>query len=107
MLDEFLQKYGLKYEDLDKKGFSGERETLNKWLDTLSKNQITVEGIKIYIQNMRYSVEMELTKTGLNKQEDTFLKARLRNYMLLEAFLVGPEKAKEQLVKNLKELKKS
>ena len=46
---------------------------------------------------MRDSVEQELTKTGHDSKQDLFLKARLRNYMLLDAFMTTPEKAKEQI----------
>lgn len=46
---------------------------------------------------MKYSVEDKLTKTTHNSKQDIFLKARLRNYILIEAFLTGPDKAREQL----------
>lgn len=91
MIDELLQKIGLKYEDLN----SAERETLNTWLEALNKSQLSLEGIKTYISSMREAVEQELTKTDHNSKQDLFLKARLRNYMLLEAFLSTPEKARK------------
>ena len=104
MLDQLLEKVGLKYEDLDTPGHSGEKEQLNLWLEALSNNQITVEKIKSYIVEMKSAVEMELTKSSLNPKEDMFLKARLKNYLLLEAFLFTPERAKEQLERNLKNI---
>ena len=63
----------------------------------LKKSVVTVESIKTYIKTMRDAVETELAVTGLNSKQDTFLKARLRNYMLLEAFLSTPERAKKAL----------
>lgn len=93
MIDEILQKLGLKYEDLS----PVERETLNTWINALQQGQISTENIRQYIQQMRDGVENELTKMGNNSKQDIFLKARLRNYMLLEAFLTTPEKAKAQL----------
>lgn len=93
MMDEILQKYGLKFEDLS----SAERDTLNQWMQSLSKNTLSVELIRGYVANMRASVEDELTKTDLNTKQDIFLKARLRNYMLFEAFLSTPAKAKQAL----------
>ncbi|MEM4271415.1 MAG: hypothetical protein QXO70_04980 [Candidatus Pacearchaeota archaeon] len=93
MIDSILKKIGLKFEDLN----TIERETLYSWQEALSKNNITVENIRNYIKVMRDSVEKELTKTNLNSKQDLFLKARLKNYMLLEAYLSTPEKAKEAI----------
>jgi len=93
MLDQILERIGLKYEDL-----SGvEKETLRKWMEDLGKSQIGIENIKTYVDSMRDSVAEELTKTGHGTKQDLFLKARLRNYMLLGAFLSTPEKAKQAL----------
>ena len=94
-IDDILQKTGLKYEDLN----AGEKETLSSWLEALSKNKLTLEGVKTYLASMRDSVEQELTKVGFNSKQDILLKARLRNYMLLEAFLSTPEKAKQAVEK--------
>lgn len=90
IIDEFLEKNNLKYDDLK----AVERETLHTWLSSLEKNQLSIEKIKEYIETMRDSVEQELTKVSFGSKEDTLLKARLRNYMLLGAFLTSPEKAK-------------
>lgn len=93
MLDELLQKIGLKYEDLN----SIEKETLGSWMQALNKSELSIPKIKDFIGAMRDSVEQELTRIDHNSKQDIFLKARLRNYMLLEAFLTSPEKAKEQI----------
>lgn len=97
MIDKLLEKYNLKYEDLEK----SERETLNTWLNALSQNELTVVKVKDYISSMRSQVEQELSTTGFNNTQDIYLKARLRNYILLEAYLSTPEKAKEALEKAL------
>jgi len=105
MIDEILQKLGLKYEDLDTPGkYSGERETLDRWLEALSRKQLTLENVKSHIVSMRESVEKELTRHDLNPKQDIFLKARLRNYMLLDAFLTSPEKAKEHIERSIASL---
>jgi len=93
MIDEILARVGLKYDDLE----PPERETLNVWLQALQQSQVNPEKLKGYISSMRESVENELTKSDLGTKQDLFLKARLRNYLLLEAFLSSPDKAKEQL----------
>ena len=92
-IDKLLEKAGLTYEELTKV----ERDTLNQWMDSLQKSKVSLSNVKAHIVSMRDAVEMELTKTDLNTKQDLFLKARLKNYMLLEAFLTSPEKAKEAL----------
>ena len=92
-MDDILKKYGLKYEDLN----PTEKETLNTWVNTLQQAQLTTDKIKDYIHTMKEGVELELTKIGHENKQDIYLKARLRNYMLLEAFLNSPEKLQFQL----------
>jgi hypothetical protein len=97
MLNEILEKLGLKYEELN----SAERDTLNSWMEGLSKNQLSVEKIREYVSSMRDSVEVELADTKNGSKQDLLLKARLKNYMLLEAFLLTPEKAKAALERSM------
>ena len=93
MLDKLLEQVGLKYEDLNKL----EKDTLDSWVKALQQNKVTPQTVKDYIGVMRESVEKDLTVAKLGSKQDLFLKARLRNYMLLEAFLTTPEKAKVAL----------
>ena len=93
MIDELLERVGLKYEDLS----SVEKETLNTWMEALEKGQLNLEKIKEYVVSMKEAVEQELTKADLGSKQDLFLKARIRNYMLLDAFLSTPERAKQQI----------
>lgn len=93
MLDKILEKFGLKFEELK----APERETLNMWMEALEKGQLSIPKIKEYIGSMKEAIERELCKHDLGSKQDLFLKARLRNYMLLEAFLSTPEKAKKQI----------
>lgn len=98
-MDKILDKLGLKYDDLN----VAERETLNQWLETISKTQLTLEKVKAYVAAMRSSVAQEISK------EPTFirififkvenpqlirLQARLRNYIMLEDFLTAPDRAR-------------
>ena len=92
-LNKLLERAGLKYEDLT----SAEKETYNNWMDAFKQKKVTVSTIKENIATMRESVENELTTTTHNSKQDLFLKARLRNYLLLEAFLQSPEKAEKAL----------
>lgn len=101
-IDAILEKFNVKYDDLT----NDERETFNSWIKVLSEKKITVESIKENITAMKMAVEQELCKVSHNNKEDIFMKARLRNYMLLEAFLESPEKAKKALEQSLSRLKK-
>lgn len=100
-IDDLLEKFGLKYEELTKV----EKETLHNWLNAIENNTITIPKIKEYISQMKSSVEQELCRENLNKNQDIFLKARLRNYLLLEAFFSTPEKAKNMLEMMLSRIK--
>jgi hypothetical protein len=93
MINQILEKVGLKYEDLN----AVERETLSEWSEVLSKGSLSVDNVKTHIKSMRESVEKDLTVSDLNSKQDLLLKARLRNYMLLEAYLSTPEKAKQAI----------
>lgn len=101
MISNLLEKFGLKHEELN----VAERETLDNWLKVLSEKQLTVEGVKEYIRKMIDGVEMELVGSDIPKTKDLFLKARLRNYLLLAAFLESPDKAKKALENQLKNIK--
>lgn len=105
-MDEILKRLNLKYEDLTK----GERDTLNTWLDGLSKSQVTLQTLTGYITSMRESVEQALIDEpefnyiflfSIPNRKQILLKARLRNYLLLESFLATPEKAKAALERSL------
>jgi hypothetical protein len=109
-MDNMLEKFGLKFEDLT----TAERETYSQWLQSLSNQTLTVASVKDYVQQMKDTVEGELVafvepKTIwdflFRKKKDVYLTARLRNYMLLLAFLTGPDKAKKALEKSLQNLK--
>jgi hypothetical protein len=102
MIEELLKPHGLKYEDLN----ILEQETLETWMGALSKKQLTVESIRQAISNMKEAVEHELILEPefnyillfkIPNRKQIFLKARLKNYLLLEAFLLSPEKAKKAL----------
>jgi hypothetical protein len=110
MPDNLLDKAGLKFEDLN----AAERETYNQWLESLSKNTLTLASVRDYVQAMKDQVEGELVafvgpKTVwdflFRRKKDVYLTARLRNYMLLLTFLSGPEKAKKALERSLSNIK--
>lgn len=101
IIDELLEKFGVKYEDLN----TVERETVYAWEEALAKNELTLVKVKEFIQTMRDSIENELSVSSLGSKQDMFLKARLRNYMLLEALLTSPEKAKRAIEQSLSSMR--
>ena len=116
--DEILSSFGLSEDDLDTEGYKGEREQLDAWIQGLEKNQLTIERIKESIAQMKYTVEQELVLEPEIKyilfifprvnRKHIYLKARLKNYMLLEALLSSSERAKamiKQMLANIKPAK--
>ena len=93
IIDDLLKKTGFKYEELR----IPEKEKLNEWVTALQTSQVTLEKVREYITSMKEAVEQELTKYDLDPKQDLYLKARLRNYILLEAFLSTPQRTKEQI----------
>lgn len=109
MISEILEKVGLKYEDLNQ----AEVATLTGWMQSIQQNNVSVDSVRTYIESMRDSVESELIDEPefiyvlwfrVANRKHLLLKARLRNYMLLIAFLSTPEKAKQALDKALASL---
>ena len=101
-IDQMLERAGLKYEDLN----AVERDTFNAMIEKVSKSEINNETLKEYITGMKNSIEKELSEEpefvrvfifSFRNDKNIFLKARLRNYLLLESFLESPKKAKEAL----------
>ena len=106
-LDELLASFGsdLKYDDLK----PIEKETLYKMYQEANQNKLSVEAIGQHITAMKYAVEEELTKISITADEDKYLKARLKNYILLEAIIMSQERAKrvlEEAIGNLNNYKK-
>jgi hypothetical protein len=98
--DKILEDYGLKYEDLNIE----ERETYNQ--QSFSIRDLSKEDIKQHIVDMKNSISLQLTDIrGFHIFKDLILKARLKNYILLEAFLTSPEKAETALRNSLKNIK--
>ena len=103
MLDEILKKRNLKYEDLT----PHERETYAELAKSLNIAQITPDKLRDYISGMRASVEGELVDEPeylfifFPNRRNILLKARLKNYLLFEAFLLSPERAKKMIERTL------
>lgn len=106
MLDKLLKKTGLRFEDLDTPGHSGEKDYLLKMQADLQKNKVNIQSTREYLASMRESVERELVDEPefnyififkVPNRKQIYLKARLKNYMLLELYLSTPERLKKQM----------
>lgn len=102
-VDELLQAFGIKdYDELT----GPERDTYHKWLNTIAASAITPDDMRRAVKSMRMAVEQSLIDTDefvyflwfkRPNRQHILLKARLKNYLLIEAFLDRPERAKEML----------
>lgn len=110
-MSKLLEKFGIKYEDLN----PAERETFSQWQEALTKSQLTLENVKDYLKNLIDAVQKEIIElkestslfTALfNWKKDFYLKARLKNYLMLQDFLTAPDKAQKYIEQSLINIKK-
>ena len=105
------EKLGINIEQLN----AVEKETYFSMLKVVQDSQLTPEKLKDFIVTMRMGVERELIQEPefnyififkVPNRKQILLKARLQNYMLLEAFLMTPDKAEEQLKMMISNIKR-
>lgn len=96
ILDQYLKKKNLKFEDLTQ----DEKDTYLSWVKALEGKSLGLEDVRNYIRFMKSSVAATLADTKEEDREaNLLLKARLKNYILLEDMLSGPEKASQAVAK--------
>lgn len=93
LTDDIEEKAGVSIDELN----AVEKETYFLMLQEVQKSQLSLDKFRDYIIAMRDAVEEELCKTDISDKDDIMLKARLKNYRLIESFLLSPERAKKQL----------
>lgn len=101
LYEKFLEDEGIKYEDLN----AVEKETFNQ--KAFDIKNITIADLKAHITDMKNAVALQLcdlTDTDEEVEKDLILKARLKNYILLEAFLTTPDRAEKALRDSLKNI---
>lgn len=98
-LDEAVEKLG-GWENLSKV----EQETYEQHLKIIEGKPISIEDLKVFVRNMITGIERELVDTTENSKESRNLKARLKNFLVLEAFTMSPERAREALERYYKKL---
>ena len=111
VLERITELTGWKFEDLS----PDERSIAMGWVEHLAEKEITIDSVKEFVKSMRTAIENELIDTDefiyififrFVNRKHILLKARLKNLIVLEGFLEGPEKAKKALELYLKKLEK-
>jgi hypothetical protein len=93
-IDEFLHERGIKdFDDLR----PDEKESYFKLLELAESSNITLQDLAYHTKVMRQSVELALATEKLTHDEDLFIKARLKCYLIFESFFDKPERAKKML----------
>ena len=102
LMDTILEKVGLSYDELSEL----EKQTLYTWVEQVKTNQLTVEGIRLHVSAMRETLEKELIDEPefnyififkVPNRKQILLKARLKNMLMIESLLMGPERAQKAL----------
>lgn len=114
VIEDFLKRVGVEsYEDLN----DLEKEEYDRWLQAMASSEITPIDVKNYIAQMKNAVVMQLADEPeyihsnifpflkRSNPVNMYLKARLKNYILLEAFLGRPDQARAALESHLKQIK--
>ena len=105
-LDEILEKRGLSYDKLT----AEEKETYHQMSEALNRGDLTLSRVKDSIAVMRSEVENDLVEEPeylqvfifkVRNLKNLYLKARLKNYLLIEALLTSPEKAQRAIEQQL------
>ena len=101
-ITEQLEEKGIDIDTLN----AAEKETYFKMLEAVQKAQLTPEKLKEYVTTMREAITLQLIGEPefnyififkVPNRKQILLKARLQNYILLESFLLSPERAKQAL----------
>lgn len=118
LIQDVLSPHGLKVEDFS----SAERESLNNMLEAAETHKLTPQTMKSYVRRIRFALDNELhdlqkndiphswvsllslffpiygvVKKWYEDRRKLYVEARIRNLILIESFLVSPDRAKEQL----------
>ena len=109
-LPQLLDKFGLNLDDLN----AAERDTYFEWMERLSRQEMTLDDVKAYVPRLIASLNAEMASLEpppsvwawlMRDRRETYLKARLRNYLMLADFLAGPERAQKWVERQLSTIK--
>lgn len=100
ILHRLLNKRGLTVETLDKE----EKAQFDAWQATLTKDELTTEDIKAFIQSQLSVIETKWADYNLDKEKKEQLLPYFTVYKVLLAAINSPRSAREALEKNLTQL---
>jgi hypothetical protein len=92
-LKDYLTKRSLNFEDLTNE----EKDTFLAWQKILEQKPLTIDEQINSLAEMIDTLILELVKIRTNDQNDTFLKARIENYLTIKSALCKNEKDKRKL----------
>ncbi len=98
--DRILDQQGIKYENLSPE----ERALCNQ--DSNGVKAITVEDLTEQISELLFSLQLDLCDTPdtpENQDKNKYLKARVKNYLVMLAFLTTPVKVAKAIEKSIQE----
>lgn len=102
IFSQILESFGIRdYDNLNE----DEQVTLRSWVEKIEKAVITLDDVKQGVTAMKEAVEFELSNWKNPYDQDVFLKARLKNLILLDTILNRPEKARAALEGYMKQAK--
>ncbi len=109
ILTKFLEKRGLKSpEELDDTpntdGSPTERETFNKWKGILSKETLSLEDMKLFIQGQIGIIEMRWRDMTTSAERKAELIPYHTVYKTLEQAISAPRAEREQLEAHLNQI---
>lgn len=114
-MDETLKTLGIdtngvRYDQMNDQ----ELATVHEWIRQLETEALTINGVLDSIRRMIVSVQQKLIDTPETEKvwlfferpnrDAVMLKARLQNYLFLEALLTSPERAKKMMSQKLKSI---
>lgn len=112
MITEYLQKHNLKYEQLNYL----EKQTLEDTISFVEKHELNLEQFKDKMRELIDAVSEELAQFNqpatiweylFRPKRQEYLRARLKNYLILYNILTAPAKAKKLLEERISNIKKS
>jgi|SRR3990167_4060547 len=92
--------------DIEKLNYQ-ERASYQNILAQYKINQITVTDLKLRVADLLFAATRELVEIESSQNEkNIYLKARIKNYLVLLDILTAPEEAERQMSEALKKLEK-
>ena len=109
-LEDLLGQFGLSLDELN----AAERQTLNDWLGKLRSKQLTLPDVQEHLASLVSALEREIA--GLEtpptlvswlfaSRRQLYLRARLKNYLMIQDFLLGPQRAEKWVTAQVQNLK--